>query len=216
MAITISRRSAVIYLLAAPASHAATLGAMACESGGAFQGSVITEWLPNGRDMRLAEPYEYVDPKGRRWPVPKGAVVDGASIPPVFWSVIGGPFEGLYRGPSVIHDYYCEKRTRNFSDVHQVFHDAMLCAGVGKKTAWLMFQAVNRFGPRWDDPKLEPECEIIDKNYDFERCARNAAPPPVQWPSANENDLLAFVEDVESKSDPADLVALRASIDKAR
>src|SRR4051812_13535146 len=56
--------------------------------------------LRNGRDVELIERYEYVDSNGRSWPVPAGTVVDGASIPQPFWSIIGGPFEGLYRGPS--------------------------------------------------------------------------------------------------------------------
>jgi hypothetical protein len=58
-----------------------------------FVGRVLAEWLPDGRNMRLEEPFEYVDAGGRRWPVPKGISVDGASIPQVFWSIIGGPFE---------------------------------------------------------------------------------------------------------------------------
>ena len=102
------------------------------------------------------------------WPVPPGTVVDGASIPDIFWSVIGGPFEGVYRGPSVVHDFYCGSRIRPCPDVHRVFYDAMLTAGVSKKRAWLMYQAVFRFGPQWKDPKIDPKCQIIDSDYDFE------------------------------------------------
>src|SRR4051812_36581695 len=69
----------------------------ASQAHGYYRGRVVAEWLPGGRNMRLLEPFEYVEPSGRRWPVPSGVVVDGASIPQVFWSVIGGPFEGLYR-----------------------------------------------------------------------------------------------------------------------
>jgi Protein of unknown function (DUF1353) len=43
--------------------------------------------------------------------VPAGAIVGGASIPQVFWSIIGGPFEDKYREASVIHDYYCEQKS---------------------------------------------------------------------------------------------------------
>src|SRR5690242_3570669 len=83
----------------------ALLGPRASALGkGAYQGRVITEWLPDNRKMRLIEPFEYIGPDGRRWPVPAGTVVDGASIPQAFWSIIGGPFEGAYRPASVIHD----------------------------------------------------------------------------------------------------------------
>lgn len=71
---------------------------------GSFVGRVLAEWLDDGRLMRLEEPFEYVGPDRRRWPVPKGTIVDGASIPRPLWSVIGGPFEAKYRNASVVHD----------------------------------------------------------------------------------------------------------------
>jgi lysozyme family protein len=110
---------------------------------------IVTEWLDNGRDMRLRQDFGYVDAVGRGWPVPAGTVVDGASIPKAFWSLIGGPFEGLYRKPSVVHDYYCEVKTRPWRDTHRIFYDGMLCAGVGGIKAKTMYYAVYRFGPRW-------------------------------------------------------------------
>ncbi len=35
---------------------------------------------------------------------PKGMPTDGASIPRVFWRLIGSPFTGPYRRPAVFHD----------------------------------------------------------------------------------------------------------------
>ena len=58
---------------------------------------------------------------------------------------------------SIVHDFYCDVRTRKSVDVHQAFHDAMICAGVEPQRAWLMHQAVLRFGPYWTDP--DPACE---------------------------------------------------------
>ena len=46
--------------------------------------------------------------KKKTWTAPKGAKVDGASIPQLFWTPIGGPFEGKYRYASVIHDTECD------------------------------------------------------------------------------------------------------------
>ena len=71
---------------------------------GEFSGRIKAEWLTKTREMRLLEDFAFKGPDCRVWPVPKGAVVDGASIPRVFWSVMGGPFDGPYRDGSVVHD----------------------------------------------------------------------------------------------------------------
>ena len=82
--------------------------------------------------------------------MPAGVLVDGASIPSVFWSIIGAPFTGKYREASVIHDHYCETKSRHWKAVHRVFLDGMLASGVNDYQAKLMYLAVYRFGPRWD------------------------------------------------------------------
>src|ERR1035441_4686270 len=45
-----------------------------------------------------------IDPDGLEWKAPKGLVTDGASIPQIAWTPVGGPFEGLYRLAAVVHD----------------------------------------------------------------------------------------------------------------
>lgn len=109
----------------------------------------LTEWLDDGRNMRLKRPFGFVEEGGREWPVPSETIVDGASIPRVFWSLIGGPFEGPYRNASVVHDYYCDVQTRPWRDTHRVFLEAMRCSGVSELRAKTMYYAVYRFGPRW-------------------------------------------------------------------
>ena len=126
-------------------------GGIACAQGTSqFKGELILKVLPDGRNMQLMQPFEYVDKDGIRWPVPAGTRVDGASIPSVFWSIIGAPYTGKYREASVVHDYYCEARTRHWKAVHKVFLDGMLAKGVDSYQAKLMYLAVYRFGPRWD------------------------------------------------------------------
>ncbi|HGM8089608.1 TPA: DUF1353 domain-containing protein [Pseudomonas aeruginosa] len=117
---------------------------------GSFEGKLLTEWLSDGRHMQLEFPYCYYSPDGTAWPVPAGTIVDGASIPQIMWSLIGGPFEGLYRNGSVIHDYYCVIQSRTWQETHRMFYDAMRCNGVEVLKAKIMFYAVYRFGPRWD------------------------------------------------------------------
>ena len=180
---------------------------------GRFQGRVLAEWdKSSGRKMILVEPFSYIDNTGRRWPVPKGAVVDGASIPRPFWSVVGGPFEGRYRGASVIHDFYCVARNRKHQDVHRVFHEAMLTDGVSEKRAWLMYQAVDNFGPRWEDPQADPGCDVDNPGFNLERCASSKIKPRVHWPKMTKRNLLKFVRDIEDRIDGADLLELRKSI----
>lgn len=104
----------------------------------------------NGRSARLLRAITYRTQAAVDWPVPESAWLDGASIPQAFWSIIGGPFEGKYREPSIVHDHYCITHTRAWRDTHRMFYEAMLCRGVPGFKARIMFYAVYRFGPRWE------------------------------------------------------------------
>ncbi len=123
-----------------------------------YIGELVTKALPDGRSLELVQPYSYEDSDGRQWGVPKGTIVDGASIPQVFWSIVGGPFSGKYRSSSVIHDYYCDTMHRDWRAVHNLFYEAMLTSGVSKNKAMLMYYAVYRFGKRWKVKKWQPSC----------------------------------------------------------
>lgn len=115
-----------------------------------FTGRLVAELLDDGRQIRLLEKYTYIDPGGEVWEVPAGTVVDGASIPQLFWGLIGGPLEGKYRNASVVHDHYCDLRNREWKKVHRMFFDAMLESGVDRPLAKTMYYAVYFFGPRWE------------------------------------------------------------------
>ena len=122
---------------------------------GQFQGSVVVEWISGDgpdRDMRLREPFTYVDSAGKVWRVPAGAVVNGASIPRVLWNTVGPPFVGDYRRASVVHDYFCDDRTEPWQAVHRMFYEGCLTGGVSETRAKLMYAAVYAAGPRWSDP----------------------------------------------------------------
>jgi hypothetical protein len=121
----------------------------ACATAGRYVGEVIAKWLDDGRVMELQSDFSYVDPSGASWLAPKGAKVDGASIPPAAWSLIGGPFEGRYRNASVIHDVACQKKDRPWQEAHRMFYDAMLTSGVPSLKARVMYAAVLVGGPKW-------------------------------------------------------------------
>jgi Protein of unknown function (DUF1353) len=178
--------------------------AMAAAKYGQYKGRVVAQWV-GPRNMRLTEPFEFIARDRRRWPVPSGTIVNGASIPRFLWSLIGSPFSGNYRSASVIHDHHCELRTRTSTDVHNMFWEAMRASGVAPRRAWLMHQAVAKFGPYWSDPNVLPECQIVDLDYDFNRCASNTLRPETHTPSQSKERIISFLEAVSDKSDPADI-----------
>jgi Protein of unknown function (DUF1353) len=117
-----------------------------------FEGRVVVEWLSNvtpERDMRLLEPFAFVDDAGKRWHVPAGAIINGASIPQSLWSLAGSPYTGNYRRASVVHDYYCDKRSEPWEQVHRMFYAAMIAGGVSELQAKVYYAAVYAGGPRW-------------------------------------------------------------------
>jgi len=118
---------------------------------GHYTGRLILEFLSDGQRMRVIEDFGFMEADGVHWPVPPKTTVDGASIPQVLWSVMGGPFEGKYRDASVVHDYYCAVRSADWRSVHRMFYRAMLVSGVSVRRAKVMYAAVYFAGPRWDD-----------------------------------------------------------------
>jgi hypothetical protein len=107
------------------------------------------ELLPEGREVRLLNDFSFYDFDDFEWYVPRGAEVDGASIPQIFWSLIGGPFEGRYRDASIVHDWFCDTRQHSWQATHRMFYEAMLVSGAGSGMAKVMYFAVRWGGPRW-------------------------------------------------------------------
>jgi hypothetical protein len=62
---------------------------LAAEKHGWYENKVIGEWLVEkepDRNIKLSVNFYYHNPNGKRWPAPKGTVVDGASIPKPLWN----------------------------------------------------------------------------------------------------------------------------------
>jgi Protein of unknown function (DUF1353) len=115
-----------------------------------FLGDLIVKIRRDGENLELMQPFAFEDNEKRVWRVPKGTIVNGASIPRSLWTIAGSPLTGKYREASVIHDYFCENKRRPWEQTHEVFYDAMIANGVGETKAKLFYLAVYRFGPRWD------------------------------------------------------------------
>lgn len=87
------------------------------------------------------------------WLAKKDDRTDGASIPSVFWVLIGHPFNTNYIEAAVVHDHFCQKgkQTRTWQDTHRMFYSALVATNrLDYITAKAMFYAVYLFGPRWD------------------------------------------------------------------
>jgi hypothetical protein len=124
---------------------------------GWFEDCVRARWLDDGRYMALLNPLVFHQTQGNRvWTAPARTRTDGASIPPAFWSIIGGPFEGKYRDASVNHDYECCVQQNPWREVHRMFYDGMMARGEEAWRAKLMYFAVFFFGPRWPTTQNRP------------------------------------------------------------
>jgi len=166
---------------------------------GRFVGDVVARWAANGRDMTLVEPFAYVDPRDARWEAPAGAVVNGASIPRAFWSLIGGPFEGQFRNASVVHDVACEARDREWRQVHRMLYEACRCGGVAVAKAKAMYYAVWHFGPRW---RIEERKTIVAGRPQVERVVHDETPPPPTAAQAAAVDRYFATHDVDAEVIP--------------
>ncbi len=71
--------------------------------------------------------------------IKKGFVTDGASIPKLFWTLIGGPL-GRYAPAAVPHDKLYRFQTRSRLEADNIFLEAMGVLGVSwwkRRSMWL-------------------------------------------------------------------------------
>ena len=79
--------------------------------------------------------------------IKKGYVFDGASIPPVFWDLIGEPDDTDFIEAALVHDYlYGRRYNRAVAD--QIFKEFLIREGVWSFKATLMWAAVRLGGHR--------------------------------------------------------------------
>jgi len=129
-----------------------------------FSGIPLGYLLDDGRSFQLAEDFCFCDSRGRIWCAKKGDIANGTSYPPMLWSLSGGPWSTKSRWPAIIHDPECHKRTSPWQDVHRMYGEAALVAGVIKARAEFEFNMIWQFGPRWNPDGSD----IITPNEDDE------------------------------------------------
>lgn len=91
---------------------------------------------------------DYFNEKTYSFTIPKGYKWDGASIPRVFWRLIGSKTSPEFLIPSMIHDVLCENHKyvdndRYFAD--RVFEKLLYISGVPAFNRWIMFHSVDNF-----------------------------------------------------------------------
>jgi len=73
---------------------------------------------------------------------------DGASIPQIFWSIIGSPMTGRYQRAACLHDALYASRLFDRSYCDNLFYQAMIREGVPKFKAKLIYYAVRAGGQK--------------------------------------------------------------------
>lgn len=80
--------------------------------------------------------------------IKEGYCYDGASIPRMFWRLIGANTSAEFLIPSLIHDVLCENHQYINNDRElssKVFRALLIAAGVSELKANIMYEAVNIF-----------------------------------------------------------------------
>lgn len=102
----------------------------------------------NGKMFKLIESFEYHVGNENSLEiiiVPEGFITDFASIPRLFWTLIGSP-AGEYGKAAVIHDYLysTQQYSRKKSDF--IFYEAMGVLNVSTWKRWIMYKYVRFLG----------------------------------------------------------------------
>lgn len=203
--------------LAALSAIASTTPSFAKAEFGYFDGDVVVRWtfgksIP-ARGMQLLEKFAYIDATAKRWEAQKGYIVDGASIPRIFWTLVGSPFVGRYRRASVVHDYYCTVKTEPWEDVHEMFYNACRAGGVPEGKAKLLYAAVYARGPRWPEPTRTVTRRAAKKKAAAKVRLKASTPTPeflTSPPKEDQPQLQEFLDWAEENSPSLEEIKTRA------
>ena len=172
-------------------------------SAGSFDGNVVVQWPAgdtSGRRLQLLADFTFIDDRGKQWLAPKGHVANGSSVPPLFRALFGQPFDGPWRRASMVHDYATRSLAEPWREVHRMFYDAAVAAGVSEADARLMYLAIYAQGPRWE----------VRGSSCYRGC--HAAAESLTWkPVASEAELRSVIEWIDASSPALDEIDQRAN-----
>jgi hypothetical protein len=115
-----------------------------------FNGDVILEEMKNGY-WKLQEYFSYENDY-LQVTVKSDFITDGASIPKIFWSVVGSPLENDLLKPAIIHDgLYTANGLVTImrlkrSECDKLLREMLLFNGTSKVKAYSIYYAVRLFG----------------------------------------------------------------------
>jgi len=109
-----------------------------------FEGKTILERL-NTKEYQMRSTLSFENDK-YKVVVAQGFVTDGASIPRLFWGIIGCPLRGKYVGSAIIHDGLYASHRLSKSEADKFFLEMMKHNGVGVIRRYAMYYAVKIFG----------------------------------------------------------------------
>ena len=117
-----------------------------------FTKPLIVQFVDNNL-FCLTESFEYhvgSYPSSEIIVVPKGFITDFASVPRVFWSLIG-PIDSHGKA-AVIHDYLYEIKYKNDREAaDKIFREALIVLGTPMWKVNVMYASVRMFGQtRWE------------------------------------------------------------------
>lgn len=162
-----------------------------------------TQWCTEpgpDRNMTLVRDF-YFDDLKKKWNVPGGYSIDGASIPRALWTAVGSPYTGDYRRASIPHDKACHDAVGNPAArlaADRMFYHACRAGGCSVAEATLLYLGV-RLG------SIVPIAYAIDEMRTGELGPRLASTAADQRLQADFGILGARLLTKTSTDDPKDL-----------
>jgi hypothetical protein len=103
------------------------------------------EAFPKKKRIRLVRDWYFLW-GGKAYWIPAGYTIDGASIPRLFWSIIGSPFAPELIAAALAHDWIYLVHILKRAEADEIFYQLLLQCGVSKWRARTMWAAVRSFG----------------------------------------------------------------------
>jgi hypothetical protein len=109
-----------------------------------FGGDVILEEMKNGF-WKLQDNFSYEDDY-IQITVKSDFITDGASIPKLFWSVVGNPLSNDLLKPAIIHDGLYTLMQLKRLECDKLLREMLLFNGTSKLKAYFIYFSVRLFG----------------------------------------------------------------------
>ena len=108
-----------------------------------FEKPAEIEFVPYSPKIKLVSDLIYCCKRYEKtFVAERGFICDGASIPRIFWTVMGHPFDYRWRSASILHDWFYRRGGVTRKQADKIFYDGLRYKGVRKTKAWAMYLAV--------------------------------------------------------------------------